>query len=66
MSFWYFFFGIIGIGFILILIFGLPRKKSTRKPSMEGIDSPDVAKAFERMSNLRPFKLLRKKVISHL
>lgn len=66
MSFWYFFFGINGIGFILILIFGLPRKKSDRKPSMEGIDNPDVAKAFERMSNLLPFKLLRKKVISQI
>lgn len=51
---------------ILLLIFGLPRKKNERKPSIEGIDDPDVAKAFERMSNILPFKLLRRKIVNQL
>ena len=51
---------------ILILIFGLPRKKSKRKASIEGIYNPDVVKAFEKMTNLLPFKLLRRKIIGQL
>jgi demethylmenaquinone methyltransferase/2-methoxy-6-polyprenyl-1,4-benzoquinol methylase len=52
--------------FILILIFGLPRKKGERKASIEGIYSPEVAKVFERMTNLLPFKILRRRIISEL
>ncbi|GAH99324.1 unnamed protein product, partial [marine sediment metagenome] len=29
-------------------------------------DNPEVAKAFEKMTNFLPFKLLRRKVISRL
>ena len=57
---------IVGLIIILILIFGLPRKKSERIPSIEGLDNPEVAKAFERMTEILPFKLLRRKVISQL
>ncbi|MFX0000360.1 MAG: class I SAM-dependent methyltransferase [Candidatus Hodarchaeota archaeon] len=59
---------LIIIGFIiaLILIFGLPRKKISRIPSIEGLDIPEVAAAFERMTNFLPFKLLRRKVLSKL
>jgi len=65
MSFWCIFFAIIGSVVILIIIFGFPRKKkSPRKPNIEGLDSPEVAKAFEKMTNILPFRLLRKKVIS--
>lgn len=67
MSFWCIFFAIIGIVVILIIIFGFPRKKkSPRKPNIEGLDSPEVAKAFEKMTNFLPFRLLRKKVLSKL
>ena len=66
MSFSYFFFGIIGIIVAIILIFGLPRKNSGRLPNIEGIYNTDVAKAFERMTNLPPFKLLYQKVVSCL
>lgn len=66
MSYWYAFFVIIGIISILILIFGLPRKKSNRQPNIEGLDNPEVAKAFEKMTNFLPFKLLHRKVISRL
>ncbi len=67
MSFWYIFFAIIGIAVILIIIFGFPRKKkSPRKPNIEGLDNPEVAKAFEKMTNILPFRLLRKKVLSKL
>ncbi|MFW9771923.1 MAG: class I SAM-dependent methyltransferase [Candidatus Thorarchaeota archaeon] len=57
---------VFGVIIILILIFGLPRKNNKRKPSIEGIDDPDVAKAFERMSNILPFKLLRRKIVNKL
>ena len=33
---------------------------------MEGIDSPEVAAAFEKVTNLLPFKLLYRKVLSQL
>lgn len=67
MSFWCIFFAIIGIVVILIIIFGFPRKKkSPRKPNIEGLDNPEVAKAFEKMTNFLPFRLLRKKVLSKL
>ncbi len=42
---WVIFLCIFGIIFILILIFGLPRKRSERKPSIEGLYSAEVAKA---------------------
>ena len=54
---------IIGIIILFILIFGLPRNKSSRKPNIEGIDSPEVAKAFEKMTNFLPFKILHKKIL---
>ncbi|MDD1778455.1 MAG: methyltransferase domain-containing protein [Candidatus Helarchaeota archaeon] len=67
MCFWYYFLGILGFIILLIFIFGFPRKKNTiRAPNFEGLDDPQVAKAFERMSNLPPFELLRRKVISKL
>lgn len=57
---------IISIIVALILIFGLPRKKNLRIPSIEGIDNPEVAAAFEKMTNFLPFKLLRRKMLSQL
>lgn len=57
---------IIGIIIALILIFGLPRKKNLRKPSIEGLYSPEVAAAFEKMTDFLPFKLLRRKVLSQI
>jgi len=50
----------------IILLFGLPRKKSSRAPNIEGIESPEVAKAFEKITNFLPFKILRKKVIARI
>ncbi|MFX0025872.1 MAG: class I SAM-dependent methyltransferase [Candidatus Hermodarchaeota archaeon] len=63
---WVIFLCVIVIIFILILIFGLPRKKCERKPNIEGIYSPEVAKAFEKMTNFLPFKILRRRIISEL
>ncbi len=57
---------ILGIIIALILIFGLPRKKNLRKPSIEGLDNPEVAAAFEKMTNFLPFKLLRRKIFFQL
>jgi ubiquinone/menaquinone biosynthesis C-methylase UbiE len=62
----YIFFIIIGILLIIILIFGLPRKKNRRIQSIEGIDNPEVAKAYEKMANFLPFKILRRRIISEM
>ena len=51
---------------IIILIYSLPRKKNLREPSMEGFNNPEVAAAFEKVTNLLPFKLLHRKVLSQL
>ncbi|MFW9785678.1 MAG: class I SAM-dependent methyltransferase [Candidatus Heimdallarchaeota archaeon] len=64
MDFWVIFLPILGIFVIIVLILALPRMICERVPSIEAIDDPDVAKAFERMANTPPFKLLRRKVIS--
>ncbi len=66
MPFWFWFFVILGIIALTIFILGFPRKKNERTPSFEGIDDPGVAKAFERMANFFPFKILRRKVVSEL
>lgn len=66
MSSWYIVLIIIGIIVFIILLFGLPRKKSSRTPNIEGIESPEVAKAFEKITNFLPFKILRKKVIARI
>jgi len=57
---------IIGINIIIILIYCVPRKKNLREPSIEGFISPEVAAAFEKMTNFLPFKLLHRKVLSQL
>ena len=57
---------IIAIILFLVLIYGLPRKKNERQPNMEGLDSPEVAKSFNRMTKLPPFKLLYLKIIARI
>ena len=66
LNFIYILFIIVGVIIVLVLIFGLPRKKSIRKPSIEGLDSPEVATAFERMTNFLPFKILHRRILSEL
>lgn len=66
LTIWYVIFTIIGILIFLIIIFGFPRKKMERIPSMEAIDEKSVIKAFEHMTNFLPFKMLRRKVIKNL
>lgn len=51
---------------LVILIFSLPRKRNERIVSIEAIDDPEVAKAFEKMTNFFPFKILRRRIISEL
>ena len=66
MSIWYLILLILSVIILFLIIFGLPRKKNTRSPNMEGIDSPEVAKAFDKMSDILPFRILRKKIISRI
>lgn len=57
---------IIGINIIIILIYCLPRKKNLREPGIEDFDNPEVAAAFEKVTNFLPFRFLYKKVLSEL
>ena len=66
MNLWIFFFIILGCIVLFLIIFSLPRKKNKRIVSIEGIDDPEVAKAFEKMTNFFPFKILRRRIISEL
>jgi len=66
MSLWYLILIILSVIILFLLIFGLPRKKSARSPTIEGLDSPEVAKAYDRMSDILPFRILRKKIISRI
>jgi ubiquinone/menaquinone biosynthesis C-methylase UbiE len=61
---WYFFLGIMGIGMIILLIYGLPRKHIERQASMEGIESKEVVNGFEKMAKTPPFMLFRHKIVS--
>jgi ubiquinone/menaquinone biosynthesis C-methylase UbiE len=63
---WILFLMILGCIVLFILIFSLPRKKNKRIVSIEGIDDPEVAKAFKKMTNFFPFKILRRRIISEL
>ncbi|MFX1277334.1 MAG: class I SAM-dependent methyltransferase [Promethearchaeota archaeon] len=62
----YFVLIVLGVIILILIIFGVPRKKSIRHPNIEGLDAPEVAEAFEKVANFLPFKLLRKKVISQV
>ncbi len=66
MSLWYLILIILSVIILFLIIFGLPRKKSARSPTIEGLDSPEVAKAYDRMSDILPFRILRKMIISRI
>jgi ubiquinone/menaquinone biosynthesis C-methylase UbiE len=63
---WAYVLGILGIILMIVIIFGVPRKKCERVANFEGIDDPAVAKAFEWVTNFLPFRMLRKIVIRRL
>ena len=66
MNLWYPILIILSVIILFLIIFGLPRKKNTRSLNIEGLDSPEVAKAFDKMTDILPFRILRKKIISHI
>ena len=66
MNEWTLFLIILGCIILIILIFSLPRKKNERIVSIEALDDPEVAKAFEKMTKFFPFKILRRRIISEL
>jgi ubiquinone/menaquinone biosynthesis C-methylase UbiE len=51
---------------LVILVFGTPRAKIPRQPGFEGIDDPEAARAFDRVSRLPQFKLLRRMVLREI
>ncbi|MHA1253208.1 MAG: class I SAM-dependent methyltransferase, partial [Candidatus Helarchaeota archaeon] len=57
---------IIILFIIVLIVLGLSRVKISRIKNIEGFDSPEVAKAFEKQTKLLPFRLLYKRVISEL
>ncbi len=66
MTLLYIFLIALGIIILFILIIILPRKKNYRRPNLEGLDNPEIAKAFEKMTDFLPFKLLRRKVLNQI
>jgi len=60
---------ILLIIFLLIMAIsaiGASRADYPHQPSLEGIDDPEAARAFDRISRLPQFKLLRRMVLSEL
>jgi ubiquinone/menaquinone biosynthesis C-methylase UbiE len=57
---------IIFVLIMAILAFGSPRAKIPRQPSLEGIDDPEAARAFDRISRFPQFRLLRRMVLREL
>ena len=66
MYLFYLFLIIVGVIILVLVIFGIPRKKNKRRPNIEGLDSPEVAIAFEKVASFLPFRFLRKKVVSEI
>ncbi len=66
MSLWYLILIILSVIILFLIMCGLPRKKNGRSPTIEGLDSPEVAKAFDKMSDILPFRILRKRIISRI
>jgi ubiquinone/menaquinone biosynthesis C-methylase UbiE len=50
----------------VMLVFGTRRVRIPRQPNFEGIDDPDAARAYDRISRLPQFKLLRRMVLREL
>jgi ubiquinone/menaquinone biosynthesis C-methylase UbiE len=46
--------------------FGLPRLKSVRQPSREGLEGEDLAEAYDKMTKLPQFQALRRMVVREL
>jgi len=57
---------IIFLLIIAILVFGAPRVKIPRQPGLEGIDDPEAARAFDRISRFPQFRLLRRMLLREL
>ncbi|NHI94733.1 MAG: methyltransferase domain-containing protein [Candidatus Lokiarchaeota archaeon] len=57
---------VVVVIFILIMIFGYPRKECSRIPNNEDLFDEDVAKSFQRMTNFLPFRILHGSVIKVL
>jgi ubiquinone/menaquinone biosynthesis C-methylase UbiE len=51
---------------LAILAFGAPRANVPRRPSLEGLDDPEVARAFDFVSRLPQFRLLRRMVLREI
>lgn len=57
---------LIGISAVIAVMFGYQRRHVLRQTSIEGIDSPEAAQAYDRISKWPQFKLLRRTVITEL
>jgi ubiquinone/menaquinone biosynthesis C-methylase UbiE len=51
---------------LIILVSGMFRLKTSRKASLEGIEDPKAAEAYDRISRTPPFKLIRRGVVKKL
>jgi ubiquinone/menaquinone biosynthesis C-methylase UbiE len=51
---------------LIVIVSGLFRLKTPRKANLEGIDDPKAAEAYDRISRMPQFKLIRKSFVKNL
>jgi ubiquinone/menaquinone biosynthesis C-methylase UbiE len=57
---------IIAVFILVVFWLGYPRATYPRQASFEGIEDPEAARAYDRISRLPQFRLLRRKVVREL
>jgi ubiquinone/menaquinone biosynthesis C-methylase UbiE len=56
----------LGAVLLLIIVAGSPRLKVPRRVSLQGIEDPSAAEAYDRMSRTPQFKLIRRSFVNKL
>lgn len=57
---------VLGLALLIVFILGFTRVKLPRKTGFEGIESPEVVQAYDRISRWPQFKVLRRIIVREL
>lgn len=57
---------VLGLALLIVLILGFTRVKLPRQTGFEGIESPEVVQAYDRISRWPQFKVLRRIIVGEL
>ncbi len=57
---------VAAVALLTVLVLGAPRIKLPRRPNIEGIEDPEAARAYDRLSHMPQFALLRALVVREL